>query len=88
VLLVLPTSRRLPGTFSVDTASANRRDDAELGEVGADNIDYGSLLTSKEVARAMEHEAALLRGHLGLHEAHALFHNGFSNSLSIGGVLF
>lgn len=27
-----------------DTVSANRRDDAELGEVGADCIDHGSLL--------------------------------------------
>src|ERR1700740_3287316 len=49
-----------------DTVSANRRDDAELGEVGADSIDHRSLLANKKVACAMEHQAALLLGRLGL----------------------
>src|SRR5678816_1595989 len=66
------------------TVPANRRDDAELGEVGADRIDHRSLLANKEVARAMEHEAALLLGRLGRNKAHAGSHDSFADGLSIG----
>src|SRR4029077_3515869 len=55
----------------LDTVAANRRDDPELGEVGADRIDHRGLLANEEMTCAMEHEAALLRGRLGFHEAHA-----------------
>ena len=31
------------------------------GEVGADRIDHGGLLANKEMTRAMEHEATVVR---------------------------
>ena len=70
-----------------DTVSANRRDDAELGKVGADRIDHCSLLAHEEMARAMEHEAALLLGRLRLHKAHARSHDGFADGLGVGSVV-
>ncbi len=48
----------------------DRRDDAELGQMGADRIDYRSLLADEEVPRAMEHQAALLLWCLGRNEPH------------------
>ena len=70
-----------------DTVSTNRRNDAELGKVGTDRIDHGSLLANEEVTRAVEHQAALLLGRLGLHEPHARPHDGFADRLSIGGIV-
>src|SRR6476659_5202996 len=71
----------------LDTVAANRRDDPELGEMGADRIDHRGLLPNEEMTCAMEHEAALLRGRLGFHEAHARTQDGLADGLGIGGIV-
>jgi hypothetical protein len=55
--------------------------------MGADRIDHGGLLPNKEMTRAMQHQAALLFGRFGLHEAHARTHDGFADRLSIGSIV-
>src|SRR3954467_9976638 len=52
----------------LDTAAPDRCNDPELGKMGPDRIDYRSLLTDEQMARAVEHQAALLLGSLGWHE--------------------
>jgi hypothetical protein len=53
-----------------DTFTPDRGDDAELGEVSSDRINHRCLLANEQVARAMEHQAALLLRRLGLNEPH------------------
>ena len=50
----------------LDTIASDRRDDAKLGKMGADRIDHRGLLADEQMARAMEHQAALLLRRLGL----------------------
>jgi len=52
----------------------------------SDRIDHRSLLTDEEMARAMEHQAALLFGRLRLHEPHVWPDNGPADRLSISGT--
>src|SRR5204863_6898010 len=54
----------------LDTAAPDRGNDPELGKMGPDRIDHRSLLTDEQMARAVEHQAALLLGSLGWHEPH------------------
>jgi hypothetical protein len=49
-----------------NTIASDRCDDAKLGKMGTDRIDHRGLLANKKVAGAMEHQAALLLGRLGL----------------------
>ena len=42
-----------------------RCNNPELGKMGPDRIDHRGLLTDEEMARAVEHQAALLLGCLG-----------------------
>src|SRR5216684_6981059 len=50
----------------LDTMASDPCRDPELGKMGADRIDHGGLLPDEEMARAVEHQAALLLGRLGL----------------------
>jgi hypothetical protein len=50
-----PFTKRL-----IDTPTSDRCDNAKLGKMRSDRIDHRSLLTDEEMARAMEHQAALL----------------------------
>src|SRR4029079_9127655 len=43
-----------------DSFAPDRRDNAELSEVGSDRINHRGLLADKQMARAMKLEAALL----------------------------
>src|SRR5262245_40777174 len=43
----------------LDTPAPDGGDDPELGKIGADRIDHGSLLANEEKARTMKHQAAL-----------------------------
>src|SRR5450759_5166480 len=54
----------------LDTVAPDRCNDPELGKMGPDCIDHCSLLTDEQMARAVEHQAALLLGSLGWHEPH------------------
>jgi len=46
--------------------ASDRRNDPELGKMGTDGVDHRGLLADEQMARAMEHQAALLLGRLGL----------------------
>ena len=69
------------------TVAADRRDDPELGEMGPDRINHRGLLPNEKVTRAMEHEAALLLGRLGLHEAHIWSRDCFADRFGISGII-
>jgi len=49
-----------------NTLPSHRGYDSELGHVGADGIDHRALLANEELAGAMQRQAALLLGRLGL----------------------
>jgi hypothetical protein len=70
-----------------DTLASDRRNDPEFGKMGADRIDHGGLLTDEQMARAVEHEAALLLGRLGRHEPHVCSSDRFANGLSVGSIV-
>jgi len=40
----------------LDTIASDRRDDPELGKMGADRIDHSCLLSDEQMARAIERE--------------------------------
>ena len=42
--------------------ASDRRNDPELGKMGTDGVDHRGLLADEQMARAMEHQAALLLG--------------------------
>jgi hypothetical protein len=44
----------------LDTIASDRRHDPELSEMSTDRIDHSGLLPDEQMARAMEHQAALL----------------------------
>src|SRR5215470_8326631 len=54
----------------LDAPAPDRSDDPELGKIGADRVDNGGLLADEEVARAMQHQTALLLDRLGRHKPH------------------
>src|SRR5262245_30405316 len=43
-----------------DTSAPDRGNDPELGKIGADRVDDSRLLADEEMARSMQHQAALL----------------------------
>ena len=69
-----------------DSFAPDRRDDAELGKVGPDRIDHRRLLADKEMARAMEHQAALLLGRLGRDEPHVCPGDCLADGLGVSGI--
>jgi len=54
----------------------------------ADRIDHSGLLPDEEVAGAVEHQAVLLFGRLGLHEPHAWPADRFADRLGVGSIVF
>ena len=68
--------------------AADRRDDPELGKMGADRIDHRSLLADEEMARAMEYQATLLLGRLGLDEPHGGPGDHLADGLGVSGIVF
>ena len=71
----------------LDTHTADRRDDPELGKMGTDRIDHSGLLANEQMARAMEHQAALLLGRLGLDKAHVGPGDRLANGLRVSGIV-
>jgi hypothetical protein len=71
----------------LDALAPDRRDDSELGKMGADRIDHRGLLPDEQMARAVEHEAALLLRRLGRHEPHVRPGDRFADGLSVSGVI-
>ncbi len=69
------------------TVASDRRDNAELRQMGAYGVDDRSLLPDEEVPRTMKHQAALLLGRFGRHEAHAGPLHCLTDGLSIGSII-
>jgi hypothetical protein len=70
----------------LDAVASDRRDDAKLGKMRANGIDDRVLLALEEMARTMEHEAALLFCRLGVDKPHVWPSNRFADCLGIGGI--
>jgi hypothetical protein len=70
-----------------NTIAFDRCDDVKLGEMGADRIDHCGLLVNEQMARAVEHQAALLLECLGRHEPHVCSSDRFANGLSVGSII-
>jgi hypothetical protein len=71
----------------LDTPAPDGGDNPELGKIGADRINDGCLLTDEEMARPVEHEAALLLDRLGRHEPHVGSRDRLANRLRVRGVV-
>jgi hypothetical protein len=67
--------------------ASDRRNDPELGKMGTDGVDHRGLLADEQMARAMEHQAALLLGRLGLDEPHGCPGDRFADGLSVSGIV-
>ena len=65
----------------------DRRDNAKLGKVRADRIDHCSLLADEQMARAVEHQTALLLGRLGGYEAHVCPGDRFADGFGVSGII-
>jgi hypothetical protein len=71
----------------LDTIAADRRHNPKLGKMCPDRIDHRGLLADQEMARAMEHQAALLLGRLGRNKPHIGPGNCLANGLSIRSIV-
>ena len=71
----------------LDTIAPDRRDDPELGQMRADRIDHCGLLPDKEMASAMEHQAALLLWRLGRDEPHVRPGDRLTDRLGVSGII-
>jgi len=70
-----------------NTLASHRGYDAELGHVGADGIDHRGLLADEQLARAVEHQAALLLRRLGLDKPHIGPGHCFADGLGVSGIV-
>src|SRR5262249_33259350 len=71
----------------LDTIAADRRHNPKLGKMSPDRVDHRGLLANEEMARAMEHQAALLLGGLGRNKPHIDPGNCLANGLSIRSIV-
>jgi hypothetical protein len=70
-----------------NTLPSHRGYDPILGHVGADGVDHRGLLADKELARAMEYQAALLLGRLGLNKPHVGPGHRFTDGLGVSSIV-
>ena len=70
-----------------NTFASHRGYDPELGQMSADGVAYRGLLADKEMARAMQHQAALLLGRLGLDQPHVGPGDRFADGLGVSGII-
>ena len=71
----------------LDALATHRGDGPELGHVGTDGIDHRGLLADEELARAMQHQAALLLGRLGLDKPHVGPGDRLTDGLGVSGIV-
>ena len=71
----------------LDTIASDRRDDPELGKMGTDRIDHRGLLADEQMARAVEHQAALLLGRLGRDKSHVGPGDCLTDGLGVSGII-
>ena len=67
--------------------ASNRSNNAELGQMCADRVDDRGLMPDEEMPRPMQHQAALLLGRFGRHEAHARPLHRLADGFGIGSVI-
>jgi hypothetical protein len=67
--------------------TSHRPNDAELGHVSPNGIDHRGLLADEQLARAMEHQATLLLGRLGLDKPHIGPGHCFADGLGVSGII-
>src|SRR3982075_752488 len=70
-----------------DSSTPDRRDNAELGKVSPDRVNYRGLLADEQMACAVKHQAALLLGRLCWHKPHVGSRDRFANSLSVSCIV-
>src|SRR6202171_1380338 len=70
-----------------DSFASDRGDNAELGKVSSDRINYRGLLADEQMAGAVKDQVALLLRCLCWHEAHVGSGDRFANSLSVSHVV-
>jgi hypothetical protein len=58
-----------------------------VGHESTDGINHRGLLADEELARAMEHQAALLLGRLGLDEPHVGPGHRFADGFGVSGII-
>ena len=71
----------------LNTLPSHRGYNFELGHVGADGIDHRGLLANEKLAGAMQHQAALLLGRLGLDKPHIGPRDRFADGLGVSGIV-
>src|SRR5712691_7026895 len=74
-------------TSSSASIASDRRYDPELGQMGADCVDHCGLLADEQMARAMEHQAALLLGRLGLDKPHVSPGDRLADGFGVSGIV-
>jgi hypothetical protein len=70
-----------------NTLASDRGYDPELSHVSTDCIDHRGLLADEELACAMEHQATLLFGRLGLDKPHVGPGHRFTDGLGVSGIV-
>jgi hypothetical protein len=71
----------------LDILASHRGYGPELGHVGADGTDHRGLLADEELARAMQHQAALLLRRLGLDKPHVGPGHRLTDGLGVSGIV-
>src|SRR4029077_20953213 len=70
-----------------DPSAPYRRDNAELGEMGADRIDDRGLLADEQMTGAVKHQASLLFGCFCWHEPHVGSGDRLANRFCVSHVV-
>jgi hypothetical protein len=71
----------------LDTVAPDRRDDPELCKMGPNRVDHCGLLADEQMARTMEHQAALLLGSLRRNEPHVRSGDRLADHLSVNCIV-
>jgi hypothetical protein len=71
----------------LDAVAPDRRNNPELGTMGADRVDHRSLLADEQVPCAMKHQATLLLWSLRRHKPHVGSGDRFTDSFRVSGIV-
>src|SRR6202162_2817208 len=71
----------------LDTVTPDRCNNPELGKMGPDRIDHRGLLTDEQMARPVQHQAALLLGGLGRYKPHVGPGDCLANGLCVSRIV-
>jgi hypothetical protein len=71
----------------LDTFASDWRDNLELSKVRTDRIDHCGLLADEQLARAMQHQTALVLRCLGRNEPHVWPGDRLADRLGVSGIV-